>query len=250
MSLYIELEGRAEGPLSLEEVQSRLGQRLIRRDTRAWRAGMPEWKTVGEVLDLPVTISAADAVAASPPPLPPQGRGGPPSHATTAFLAGMLVLVDGLLYGSGKPSEMMLLIVIPALMLRVLMTRSNRHLMRVRLDVVGIYLVASLSVLVLVKDDRRGARERAGQVIAACEAYRRAQGAYPRNLSALVPRYFQSIPPARKLGWLVDREFQYFDNGREALRSLPDSPVLVYVEEPPSRRSYYVFADNRWGTFE
>jgi len=69
---YIGLEGSPHGPLTLEELAARIRERLVTRDTRVRKKGMPQWApayTFGEL------ASILDDV---PPPLPPRNGG---SHA-------------------------------------------------------------------------------------------------------------------------------------------------------------------------
>ena len=144
------------------------------------------------------------------------------------------------------PSGVFLVIGTPILLVRAMIALRNRRLFRRRLASFGIYFAVAAAVVALVREDRATARSRANLVIAACEAYRKTHGAYPRALTDLVPHNLPAIPRARDLGIAGDRDFEYFERGRSVLSSLPDSPVLVYIAAVPSGRSFYVFEEKRW----
>ena len=61
LPFFVERAGQPEGPLALEEVQTRLRDGRMTRDTLVWQRGMPAWRPAGEVEAL---------AAAAPPALP------------------------------------------------------------------------------------------------------------------------------------------------------------------------------------
>jgi len=83
----------------------------------------------------------------------------------------------------------------------------------------------------------RVAESNARRVIAACEAYREANGGYPKGLDELAPRYPPSVPPAKHcLGpW---NRFRYFYGENH-------SSLFWYVL-PPYGRKIWNFEDRRW----
>jgi hypothetical protein len=74
------------------------------------------------------------------------------------------------------------------------------------------------------------------QIIAACEEFHTATGAFPKKLDELVPRYLPSIPRAKYC--LALGEFMYLNYGH---------PMLVWYVVPPFGRKIYDFDERRWG---
>ncbi|MEW6156679.1 MAG: GYF domain-containing protein [Verrucomicrobiota bacterium] len=74
MSTFIKRNDQVEGPFTDREIRERIQRGLITPQSPAWKMGMPEWKTVSELV--PIEAPAA------PPPLPPASAapraGGPP----------------------------------------------------------------------------------------------------------------------------------------------------------------------------
>lgn len=75
---------------------------------------------------------------------------------------------------------------------------------------------------------------RAGDIAAACEAYKAKTGAYPENLRALVPEYIKDIPAAKHT--IMWAQYRLVDNR------------LMYVLEPGMLASAYDLDTKEWDT--
>lgn len=250
MGIYLRIEGKAEGPFSLADVHSRLGQGEVTPETPAWCVGWSEWKTVAEVLHAPAESGAGHARGEVPPPSPVAPQPVPPAYTSTIVPASLLFCVDVLMMGSGSLSMFVLLLGTPILIIRALLARKNRPLLRRRVASLGIYLVVTITVIVLVRADQKGARQRAGAVVSACETFKQARGEYPKALAELVPQYLPAVPPARKLGVSGRHDFQYFQAGPNQFTSGTNLHVLLYVAIPPFGKSYYVLEEKKWGFYD
>lgn len=249
MSIYLRLAGKAEGPFTTADVQSRLDQGQITLQTAAWRVGWLEWKTVADVLQSPAKNDAPPTGQAPPPQLA-EIDPVPPSYKSTLILASVLFLWDGLFAGQGGLAGFVLILGTPILAVRAILALKKRRLFRRRLASIGIYVAASIAVVALVKIDQKGAMQRAGGLIAACEAHKKATGEYPKALVDLVPQYLPAIPPARKLGVSGQHIFQYLTTGQTGAKFETNSHVLVYVVTPPFGKRYYVFEEGKWGFYD
>jgi hypothetical protein len=90
----------------------------------------------------------------------------------------------------------------------------------------------------------RTARSRAETVVAACKAYRTANGAYPDDLQQLVPRFLPSVPRAKYtlgLGNFVYTKGVYEGTAHTS---------LMFVTIAPFMRTSYLFEDDRWVTID
>jgi len=87
------------------------------------------------------------------------------------------------------------------------------------------------------------AKSRAERVIAACEAYRTANGGYPENLQQLVPAYLPEIPRAR-----IALTFDRFDYIRMVGREHGTQTMLMYTTVPPFGHASYTFETKRWSS--
>ncbi len=66
MSTFIKRHDQVEGPFTDAEIRQKLNQGLLTPQTPAWRVGMPQWKTIADLLP--------PAPPATPPPLPKTGE--------------------------------------------------------------------------------------------------------------------------------------------------------------------------------
>ena len=128
--------------------------------TPAWRVGWPAWKTVTEALSPPSPPEIPPITCALPPPFPAAEQKPPPPYTRTLVLAALLFLMDGYIGGGGFFSIVILCLGLPVLVLRALLAWKNPPLLKRRLASVGIYGVAALATLVLVRTDQAGARAR------------------------------------------------------------------------------------------
>jgi hypothetical protein len=90
-------------------------------------------------------------------------------YGTTMAMATGLLVLDGLLTGQGILSVFTVIVGVPVLLLRALVTLQNPALRRRRLASVAVYLVAAITTIALVSADMRQAHNRAQRIIAACE---------------------------------------------------------------------------------
>lgn len=77
------------------------------------------------------------------------------------------------------------------------------------------------------------AETNAQRVVEACEAYHAATGVFPKDLNKLVPRYLNSIPPAKHC---MAGNFSYYSG----------TPMLYWHVVPPHLRKIYDFNTRRW----
>ncbi len=62
MSNYVRIDGQISGPFEDWEIEQRMRRGELRVDSPAWRMGMPEWATLGELLPeicAKISVSAA-----------------------------------------------------------------------------------------------------------------------------------------------------------------------------------------------
>ncbi|MEQ2010491.1 MAG: hypothetical protein ABMA26_27205, partial [Limisphaerales bacterium] len=165
----------------------------------------------------------------------------------TLLLAGALFGVDGLIGGGGLFSGVVLVFGLPVLLIRALLAWKDAALRRRRFASVGIYAAAALATIALVRFDQAGARDRAEAVITACEDFKKANGAYPRKLEELTPKFLPVIPPARKVG--MAKEFIYLVHGTNDFKG-EDIHTLIYTATQPMGRRRYHFEEKRWDFFD
>lgn len=173
----------------------------------------------------------------------------PPAYTRTLLLAGALFGCDGVIGGQGFLSLAVLYLVVPALVVYALLGWKEPARLRRRFGSVGIYAAAALAAITLVRHDQAGARERAEQVIAACEEFKQAEGDYPKALAELTPKFLPAIPPAREFG-MPTKQFTYLVAGPKEFVKGTNVHVLIYTTLPPIGRAYYVFEEKRWGFFD
>jgi hypothetical protein len=95
----------------------------------------------------------------------------------------------------------------------------------------------SVAVFALNAIQNRMARQRAGIVIAAVEAFHAAEKRYPENLAQLAPKYLESVPRAKYTVFFGD--FIYCASAGDA--------TLMFVALPPFGRPIYRFVIGKWG---
>lgn len=251
MSFYLRINEQVEGPFTVGEVRSRLERNMITPQTPAWQVGWPAWQTVAEALQPFTSLAAAASGPTTPPPLPVAApvATGLPGYTRTLLLAGALFGFDGLIGGQGFLSLAVLCLGVPALVVHALLAWKEPALLRRRFASVGIYTVAALAAITLVRHDQAGARTRAEQVIAACEEFKKAGGDYPKTLAELTPKFLPAIPPARQVG-MTTKKFTYLIGGPNEFVKGTNVHVLIYQSIPPIGKAYYVFEEKRWGFYD
>ncbi len=186
----------------------------------------------------------------TPPPLPESTLPAPPSYKRTFVLAAALFILEAFVSGGGFFSVLVIILVLPVLVIRALWAWKNRPMMMRRLGSVVIYFIAAVAGILLVQADQDGARERAAQVIAACEKYKKAKGVYPEKLSDLVPEFVSAVPKARLRGTMTPHDFTYIVAGPNGFVQTTNAHVLMYTSAPPFGRSYCIFEEMRWGSYD
>lgn len=81
--LHYERDGQPAGPVSVDQMKTLVEARIVTRETRVWRPGMPAWTNAGEALadlfaheapPLPPSPPPLRGASGSPPPMPPATR--------------------------------------------------------------------------------------------------------------------------------------------------------------------------------
>ena len=164
--------------------------------------------------------------------------------AVTSALA--LWVLDGFVLGQGGLVLVIALIVAPLSVLRacVALLQRRSQVAWTRLATGALWGAAVAATLGTVRMHVRGAKARAERIIAACEAYKAANGAYPASLDALVPGHLPSVPRARYTVLFGDFHYQPLSPGRFEHSS------LWFVTVAPFGRSYYVLEQKRWGSLD
>lgn len=150
-------------------------------------------------------------------------------------LALLLIVVDELGAFAVLVGAILILVYLP----RSLLAKKYVACRKERLLRFAIYLTAVVVVLGLIQFSRRVAEERAATIIAAVEAYRAANGAYPERLEQLAPRFIAALPSRARLTF-SDSGFRYF-------AASETSHTLMYVAIPPFGRRTYNFESKSWG---
>ena len=109
-----------------------------------------------------------------------------------------------------------------------------------RLINLGVYLAAVILVLALNRAQNVLAANRGDQLVAAVKAFHSKYQQYPESLSALVPEFISSVPPAKYTASYS--QFSYIKTDTSA--------TLYYTELPPFGRRAFVFSRGTWARFD
>lgn len=71
---YYGLQGRRQGPLTVDQIKRLIADETIKRETLIWKAGMPDWTPAAEVAEL-FPDEGPRRVPTAGPPRPPQPPG-------------------------------------------------------------------------------------------------------------------------------------------------------------------------------
>ena len=100
----------------------------------------------------------------------------------------------------------------------------------------GIYAFMIIMIITANGINNRIAKSRAEMLITYCEKYKQKHGAYPTELTDLVPEFLDKIPPPKYL--LGNNEFHYLSwNGKH---------TLYYVLFQPFGARMYHFETHKW----
>jgi hypothetical protein len=148
------------------------------------------------------------------------------------LLAGILLLVDGVIDGSFILSLGVCPIWLVIAFVRACSSRADNALRAARV------LLPQLTLLLVLANYHlqvKVAMGNATRIIQACERYRGEHGSYPDRLTDLVPRFLSAVPRAKYC--LADASFRY---------SGPPANTLAWQRVPPFGRMVYLFRDREW----
>jgi|SRR5579883_3522639 len=186
----------------------------------------------------------------SPPPIDYSLR-------DTWIMAGVLLLIEtqlffayGLLfYVAGIVAVLRLL----AALIRWLW-KNDRAGFKLASKRLGIYAAAFALCQVTAAGNNRLAQRHAQTVVAACIAFKQANGRYPSQLRELVPKFLAEIPRAKinvSLIWMNSDFFQFRYRYRPASKAVAtDGATLEWTVAPPFLRHFYIFEEARWGCID
>lgn len=152
----------------------------------------------------------------------------------TAVIAAVLFILFAFFFESAPTAFVVFAILSAAALFR------KNHTKETRMKKVVIYLVMFMLTLGITSANGYFAKRSAGRIIAAAEGYARKTGAYPGQLSDLVPEFLPKVPAAKYT--FLDNGFKYIARGKQH--------ILIYVKKPPYGRAYYNFEEKKWGTMD
>jgi predicted PurR-regulated permease PerM len=154
----------------------------------------------------------------------------------TLITAIILFGLDAFWLNQGIIALITVMIVLPAMLIKALMSWKNKHILKKRLTACGIYFLMSLFIFASISLNNKIARSRADMLIETCEKYKDKNSEYPENLSDLVPDFINEIPVAKYT--LNSNRFYY--------TSSKYSHSLFYLAMPPFGRPTYSFEKKKW----
>ncbi|MBS4097759.1 MAG: hypothetical protein KGZ83_13090 [Sulfuricella sp.] len=159
---------------------------------------------------------------------------------SSLLIAAGLYYIDAIWLGQGGIAVLALLALviffIPATLLA--WYRKNLFMRNLRAARTFLYLLMAAAILITVRIDLAGAREKGETIVAALHAYQAKTGQYPDELEQLVPAYLPAIPKARFS--LSMNEYRYF------VTKGKDSHTLSYIASPPFGFTYYTLEKGQW----
>ena len=159
---------------------------------------------------------------------------------TSLLIAAGLYFLDAIWLGQGGIALLALaslvIFFIPATLLA--WHRKNLFVRKLRAARTLLYLLMAAAILITVRIDMSGAREKGDTLVAALQAYQAKTGQYPDKLGQLVPDYLPAIPKARFS--LSMNEYRYFVSNDK------DSHTLSYIAMPPFGFTYYNLEKGQW----
>jgi hypothetical protein len=158
----------------------------------------------------------------------------------TIIIAFSLFIIDAFMLNQGGIALFILIIVLPLMVARTIKKRKDRVELKKRLIVMGIYAAMIIFVFVSNYLNNVIAKSRSEEIIKACERYRIRNGAYPPELSSLMPNFLKEIPTAKYT--FSSNQFRYIVSA--------DRHSLMFVSIPPFGRSYYIFEEKKWSSID
>lgn len=156
---------------------------------------------------------------------------------TVTVVALALFFIDAFVLNQGVIALITLIIGLPILLIRTLVSYKDKALRKKRFIVVGIFSIMVFLILTSNGINNKIAEKRAELIIVACEEYKDKYGAFPSSLSALVPEFLDKIPRAK---------YTFSFNSYRYLTP-EDKHEIMYVTLPPFGRRYYELENKRWG---
>lgn len=154
----------------------------------------------------------------------------------TLIIAIILLGLDAFWLNLGIIALITVMIVLPAMIIKALMSWKNKPLLKKQFAACGIYFLMSLLIFGSNYLNNQIARSRAEMLIETCEKYRNKNNEYPESLTDLVPDFISEIPVAKYT--LNSNRFYYI--------SSEDSHSLFYMAVPPYGRPTYSFEKKKW----
>lgn len=166
-----------------------------------------------------------------------------PSIRKHAIIAASLFVIDAFVFNQGVISILVYYVSFVCLFVFTVMflLKKSREVMKIRILIAVIYIVAAFMVQQANSMNQELAMKRAKMVIAACEDYKNKHGAYPAQLTDLVPEFLQEVPATKIVipTGISNTAFRYSTrDGRHD---------LMYVHFPPFGRPIYHFETKKWG---
>lgn len=149
----------------------------------------------------------------------------------------VLFILDAYIFNQGIIAAITLLVVVFWLLPKALFAWKNKAVLITRSLKFVIYLIMSIAVFSMNTLNNSIARDRAENIISACNQYQLKYQHYPQALEELVPEFLPSIPVPKLL--LINNKFRYFSNDGQV--------TLMYVKAPPYGRAVYDFSKQKWG---
>ncbi len=166
----------------------------------------------------------------------------------TATIGAIVYTVDAVLLGQGALGVAASFLGMVVALVKIggaLGRRSSRDAL-VQLAAFLLWIGFAVGIVASVAFQAKISRARAERVVAACRAYHEAEGRYPDELGALVPKYLPTVPRAR-VAFAFD-SFLYMH--RKAEVGSEEHTLLVYTTVPPFGRVTYDFEHDRWGSLD
>lgn len=149
------------------------------------------------------------------------------------FLSLLLIFFDAVFSGGVLLSYMVCPIWFLIALFRAIVGRASFGVATARV-LIPIVTVLVVSGAFIIQDIT--AMANATRIIRACERYRHDNGAYPKKLADLVPRYMSTIPSAKYCLFANDFIYASFDQ----------HTMLMWLKAPPYGRRAYDFERGTW----
>ncbi len=120
-----------------------------------------------------------------------------PKILKNLLIALSLFLLDAFILNQGIIALVTLFLALPVLIIRAILKWKDKVLLKRRLVIIAIYSVMVFLIIASNRINNKIALDRATTIISACDQYKVEHGVYPEKLNDLIPKYLDSIPPAK-----------------------------------------------------